>query len=161
MPSNTRTTKPTTKPTTKRATTPKAAPDAPAIVDLAALKAAAQASFAKLHAAHGGSIAIKPVADFKPVPITATFAGTNVTARACATVSAAFIANGVKLADGATTSRKFTTPDGVFVLENGGLKRAVLCGLVTVDNTKSTLTLRPGATKAIRELIGSSLPRGA
>jgi hypothetical protein len=134
------------------------APEAPAI-DRAALRAAAAASFAKLHAAHGGSIAIKPACDFKPKPVTASFLGTDVTTRACATVAAAFLAGGVKLADGNTAKRAFTTDAGAFVLENGGLKRAVLCGLVTVNNAAGTLTLRAGATAAIRSHLGSALPR--
>lgn len=138
--------------------TPAAAPDKP-LRDASAERAFARETFAAMHTRHGGSIAVKPVADFKPVAITAKHApGATVTERAAASVAIAFARNGVALADGASTSRFFDADGAAYCIENGALKRAVTGGLITVSGDRSArITLRPGAVAAMRAVLGKRL----
>lgn len=160
-------------PARKRATKRAAdAPDAPA-TDAPApdaaptrddMRATAHALYTALRAQHGGSIPVKLVADFKPRAVKRTAATTTPepTERAAAAVALAFIHNGAKLADGATTSRFFTRDGADYCIENGVLGRAITGGLITVSGDQSErIKLCAGGVAAIRAQLGAKLPADA
>jgi len=149
--------KPAAKPETAA---PAAAPaaEAPAAEAPAFDRDAARTAALSIYRAAGGtgaSIPVKPVRDFKPTRVVSAHTG-KPTERAARAVCIAFAQAGVPLADGASAPRFFDFDGERYCIENGGLKRAITGGLVTVaGDVSDTITLRPGAVAAITTQLGA------
>jgi hypothetical protein len=90
------------------------------------------------------SIPVKSLAAFKRTykrDVAAHAIGRKPSPRQAAALAVAALANGAKLADGATFSRKFDRNGAAFAIENGALSDAIASGLCTYDGKAEQITL--------------------
>lgn len=101
------------------------------------------------------SVPIKPLADFAYKRAIGVLRCKTASERQAAAILVCLTASGLPLSDGTTAPRKFTLRGKNYAIENGCLADSVSVGLISYDSAAESITLRVGAEKRCRELLGN------